>query len=532
MSRLLLLLFSLLINTVLSASTHATEKPVPHFFLSILPAVEHHFDWDFDNIIFGTSYDEVHPDLCTTPDGQYIYACCSVLDGEGSFNTLRLRWSTDGGLSWGPGIDIAAENPIGIGRLAADNEYVYLICEYFPSENDIDIYLFRLPTGSVDPQELSTLPIATTPLVEKSPAIHSDSRDETDDPYIYITHAEFDEADSLRYWFHLSIDRGISLHRSGIIASIQGQPLAGRSSVATGKLGEETVTYFACEGERSTPRGSMVYVMTSDDFGLNWSSPQPISEDHRAFCLPNLCAYGGFALVSYAWSPVPHDLDVLYSFSVDSGRSWSEGIPVSPGESYDTEPRVVIEPDGTNFHIGCVHFLAEDSAAGTIWACRGNSGNPDSISIGTAIENDNLAAAGYQLGMCAGPNLQNLRGAAMAWTSYFITGDLDVKFDASWRGDSDAPVRQTLLPQFSLEQNWPNPFNYSTIIRFELPAVTQAQLAVHDIIGRQVVLLSFGLLSPGHHTLTFDARKMPSGVYFYTLQTSQATQTRKMILLK
>jgi len=120
----------------------------------------------------------------------------------------------------------------------------------------------------------------------------------------------------------------------------------------------------------------------------------------------------------------------------------------------------------------------------------------------------------------------------MAWTSYFVTGDLDVKFDASWRGDADAPVKQTLSPQFSLEQNWPNPFNYSTIIRFELPAATQAQLAIHDIIGREVMLHNFGLLSPGHHTITLDARQMPSGVYFYTLQTTQATQTRKMILLK
>ncbi len=532
MSRFLFASCFLFISAILLASPYTAEKPAPHFRLTIRPAVEHHFDWDFDNTIFGTSHDEVHPDLCTTPNGQYFYACCSVLDGEGDFSSLRLRWSTDGGLSWGPGIDVAAENPVGMGRLAADNNFVYLVCEFFLGENDIDSYLLRLPTGSIDPQELSVLPIATTPLVEKSPAIHSDSRDEMGDPYIYISHAELHETDSLRYWFHLSIDRGISLHRSGIIASFAGQSLAGRSSVATGKLGEETLIYFACEGERSAGRGSMVYVMTSGDFGMTWSSPHSISEDNRAFCLPNLCAFGGFAFVSYAWSPLPHDLDVLYSFSADSGRSWSESIAASPGESYDTEPRVVIEPNGANFHIGCAHFLAEDSAAGTIWTCRGNTGNPDSIGLGTAIENDNLAAAGFQIGMCAGPNLQNLRGAAIAWTSYFVTGDLDVKFDASWRGDADAPVMQTLLPQFSLEQNYPNPFNYSTIIRFELPTASSAQLAIHDIIGREVILQNFGLLSPGHHTVTLGASKMPSGIYFYTLQTNQAMQTRKMVVLK
>jgi hypothetical protein len=497
-----------------------------------MPAVEHRLDWDFDNIIFGTSQNEVHPDLCTTPDGQYIYACCSVLDGDGNFSSVRLRWSTDGGLSWGQGIDIAAENPIGMGRLAADNDFLYLICEYSPGENDIDIYLFSLPVGTTDPQQLSVLPIATTSLVEKSPAIHSDSRDEANDPYIYITNAELNETDSLRYWFHLSINQGNSLYRSGVVASFQGQSLAGRSTVATGRLGEETQVYFACEADRPAPRGSMVYAMTSSDFGSTWSSPQAISEDSRAFSLPSLCAYGELVIVSYAWSPVPHDLDVLYSFSVDSGRSWSAGIPASPGESYDTELRVVIEPDGSSFHIGCMHSLAEDSAAGTIWACRGNSGNPDSIGTGITIVNDNMAAAGFQIGMCAGPNSQNFRGAAIAWTSYFVTGDFDVKFDASWRGDGATPVKPALVTQFSLKQNYPNPFNNSTLIRFELPTASPVQLSIHDIIGREVGLQDLGMLSPGHHLVTFDARQLPSGIYFYTLQTAQATQTRKMILLK
>lgn len=517
---------------VLLGSPPAKEKKVADFYLTITPDAAHRLDWGSDNTIFGTIHDEVHPDLCATPDGLYLYACCSALGDEGHFDHLRLRWSTDGGLSWGLTLGLHAERPLGLGKLAADNDYVYLIYEYLFASGDIDIYLARLPTGSSDPLELYILPIATTSQIEKTAAIHSDSRDEVVDPYIYITHAQLSEPDSLHYRFHLSIDQGASLHRSGTIASFRGQSLDARSSVATGKLAESTLIYFACEAQRSAGRGSMVYVATSSDFGATWSIPHPLSTDYRAFSLPNLCAHRGFAALAYQMSPLPDDLDILCTFSQDSGRTWADGIRVSPGESYDTEPAIVIEPDGDCFHIGFAHFLSADSDTGTIWVRSGISARPDSVGPPTTVANENLAAAGFKLGMCAGPDIQNLRGAALAWTSYFVLGDLDVKFDASWRGDASRRAPGPLPSRFALEQNWPNPFNRSTTIQFRLTGAGRTRLTVSDIIGRQVMYLNLGLLSPGPHTVTLLARGMPSGIYFYTLQTGKVKQTRKMILLK
>jgi hypothetical protein len=530
--RRLVLVASFYISALLIASPSPGQKPTPVFYLTTTLSPDHRLDWGFDNIIFGTNNDEVNPDLCMTPDGQYLYATCSSLNDEGEFDYLRLRWSTGGGSSWAPTLDLHADNPLGNGRLAADNDYVYLVYEYFYAPDDVDIYLARLPTGSTNSEDLFILPIAASSHMEKAPAVHSDSRDNEEDPYLYITHAKLGEPDSLHYIFHLSIDQGASVHRSETITSFQGQSLEARSSLATGKLSDCTLMYFACEAERSGGRGSMIYVTTSSDLGDTWILPRALSTDYRAFSLPQICAHGGFAALAYQMSPVSGDLDILCSFSQDSGRSWSDGIRVSPGESYDTEPRIVIEPDGDCFHIGFAHFLSANSDSGTVWVRSGTSTRPDSFGLSVAVPNENLVAAGFKLGMCPGPDIQNLCGAAVAWTSYFVLGDLDVRFDAAWRGSASEHAVKLLPSEVALEQNWPNPFNQSTIIRFRLRAADRAQLTLTNILGREIECVSLGLLSPGAHAVTFDARGLSSGTYFYTLQTSSVKLTRKMIVVK
>jgi hypothetical protein len=88
-----------------------------------------------------------------------------------------------------------------------------------------------------------------------------------------------------------------------------------------------------------------------------------------------------------------------------------------------------------------------------------------------------------------------------------------------------------------LAQNWPNPFNPSTTIRFELPAPQHVELSVFDVAGRRVATLADGVLSAGSHDRTWHGRTdtgeaVASGVYLYRLVTGQRTATRVMTLLK
>ncbi len=85
---------------------------------------------------------------------------------------------------------------------------------------------------------------------------------------------------------------------------------------------------------------------------------------------------------------------------------------------------------------------------------------------------------------------------------------------------------------FSLGNNYPNPFNPVTSIRFSIPVFGSAVLRVYDNIGREVATLVNGNLEPGEHEVTFDAANFPSGVYFYKLQSGAYSEIKKMVLVK
>ncbi|MFA6473684.1 MAG: peptidoglycan DD-metalloendopeptidase family protein [Patescibacteria group bacterium] len=94
-------------------------------------------------------------------------------------------------------------------------------------------------------------------------------------------------------------------------------------------------------------------------------------------------------------------------------------------------------------------------------------------------------------------------------------------------------VAQTALPSvFAVGQNYPNPFNPATTIAYTLPSATHVTLDVYNILGQRVVTLVDEQQTAGEHTATWDANPYSSGVYFYRLQAGEATETKKMLLLK
>ncbi len=85
---------------------------------------------------------------------------------------------------------------------------------------------------------------------------------------------------------------------------------------------------------------------------------------------------------------------------------------------------------------------------------------------------------------------------------------------------------------FVLTQNYPNPFNPSTTIRFAIPESSFLTLKVFDILGKEVAVLVNEIKGAGNYNVQFDATKLVSGIYFYSLQAGNSIQTRKMILMK
>ena len=83
-----------------------------------------------------------------------------------------------------------------------------------------------------------------------------------------------------------------------------------------------------------------------------------------------------------------------------------------------------------------------------------------------------------------------------------------------------------------LEQNYPNPFNSTTIIQFQVPSSKFVKLVVYDLLGREISTLVNEYKQTGNYEIRFDASKLTSGIYYYTLLTDKFRESKRMILLK
>jgi hypothetical protein len=91
--------------------------------------------------------------------------------------------------------------------------------------------------------------------------------------------------------------------------------------------------------------------------------------------------------------------------------------------------------------------------------------------------------------------------------------------------------------QIELFNNYPNPFNPTTTISFNLPTAQEINLEIYNIKGQKVKTIYSGTAEPGRHSMVWSGvdssnKAVGSGVYFYQLQTAEKTYHRKMLLMK
>ncbi|MBN8571185.1 MAG: T9SS type A sorting domain-containing protein, partial [Ignavibacteria bacterium] len=86
--------------------------------------------------------------------------------------------------------------------------------------------------------------------------------------------------------------------------------------------------------------------------------------------------------------------------------------------------------------------------------------------------------------------------------------------------------------KFMLSQNYPNPFNPVTRINYELPVTNYVSLKVYDIQGKEVMTLVNEVKDAGYYSVTFDAKNLSSGMYFYKLSTDKFSAVKKMVVIK
>ena len=99
------------------------------------------------------------------------------------------------------------------------------------------------------------------------------------------------------------------------------------------------------------------------------------------------------------------------------------------------------------------------------------------------------------------------------------------------------PLSTEIPTEFSLHQNYPNPFNPTTKIKFDIPQTVRGEkskvkLSVYDMSGKEIAELVNKELQPGSYEYNFDGSGLPSGVYFYKLQSGSFIKTKRMVMVK
>lgn len=118
------------------------------------------------------------------------------------------------------------------------------------------------------------------------------------------------------------------------------------------------------------------------------------------------------------------------------------------------------------------------------------------------------------------PNLYGLY-----WVDFSITKIFPM--NVTWINNLNAPVKD-----YKLMQNYPNPFNPTTTIQYSVPQNSFIRIVIYDLLGKALKVLVNEEKATGNYTVTFNAKELSSGIYFYRLQAGKFVDTKKMILLR
>jgi len=110
-----------------------------------------------------------------------------------------------------------------------------------------------------------------------------------------------------------------------------------------------------------------------------------------------------------------------------------------------------------------------------------------------------------------------------SYYSHFIT---TIKISQTGEDILSLPEELTILP------NTPNPFNYQTLLRYELPQAGQVRLTIFNVLGKKTMEKELGYQDIGNQIYQFTASQLASGIYYYRIQVGNLSETAKMVLLK
>ena len=165
---------------------------------------------------------------------------------------------------------------------------------------------------------------------------------------------------------------------------------------------------------------------------------------------------------------------------------------------------------------------------------QGGNGRVYTINLGVLDASGNLGTAAYQVYV----PIEKKGGAIDDGPVYTVAGCTpapSLLAQVQTLGSDTPAVSKTIEevpPEFVLEQNYPNPFNPVSTIAFALPESRKVTLVIYDVLGRRVDTLVDRRMEAGRYEVTWDASRLPSGMYLYRITAGDFVQVKQMLLIK
>jgi len=383
--------------------------------------------------------------------------------------------------------------------------------------------------------------------------------------YIYVTWAQFDEhgstssQDSSEIQLSRSTDTGLSWSDPVRISDRNGNAMGGNYSAhapmpAVGPDNDVYVTWMGPAGlmfDRSTDGGQTwpESDINVTGFHINWLLFN-IDGIQRAPGFPiincDLSPGSNYGNIYICWTDQRsgyNDTNVWLVKSTDSGLSWSEPIRVNndqPGKHQFFAWMTIDQANGNLYFVFYDRRRHTDNQTDVYMAVSTDGGTSFinfRISENPFSPNTELDFIGDYIGVTAYDNIVRPIWTRVdnhqlsLWTA-IVDNIVEVDDESQINTPSD----------FTLYQNFPNPFNPSTKIKFVIPKFSFVNLKIYNVLGKEAATLVNEERPAGKYEVEFSAKggaasggnawNLPSGIYFYKLQAGDFIQTKKMILLK
>ena len=289
-------------------------------------------------------------------------------------------------------------------------------------------------------------------------------------------------------------------------------------------------------------------IYVTHDIGGSWTRFALSTDDGSTWILSSWDLEGGIlfdfrgqTIITFGGTYVSGGSGEYINLSYDNGQTWFERYAPYPCPTIRTL-NLCLNGNVLGGTFGCGGlYLSADSC--TNWTQISSVIPQASLSIetgGTLVGTENLGVFlfsdnGDSLGSRNdGLTNLNIHTLTIDNNNYVYAGTDNGVWQRSLSDITSAEEEQTneLPSVFLLSQNFPNPFNPSTKIKYSVPQSSQVQIKVFDVLGNEIARLMDEEKSVGTYELTWNAENLPSGVYFYQLRAGDFIQTKKMILLR